>query len=160
MISKDLNGKEYEITAKDLAWRPSAYGIVLRDDKILLVRESDRFHLPGGGVDLGEDPKAAVIREVREETGVTTKSPRLIDAASSFFTFGARDNPPKLQHVQSLLLYYVCEYVRVNPHDVHLDKDEKIYGLTADWVELSELADITVGTTVDWRPIISKALKP
>lgn len=49
MISKDIDGNEYEVTAADLAWRPAAYGIVIHDNNILLVKENNRFHLPGAG---------------------------------------------------------------------------------------------------------------
>lgn len=158
MISKDIDGNEYEITASDLTWRPSAYGIVLHENSVLLVKEKGKFHLPGGGIDIGEDPKDAVLREVKEETGCTVSNPKLINLASSFFSYGADDNPPNLQHVHSLLLYYSCEYISTNLNDVHLDEHEKAYGLTAQWVEIGKLDDIVVGTTVDWRPVIKQIL--
>ena len=56
--------------------RLAAYAVVLRDDEVLLSRLADRiagreqWTLPGGGVEHGEDPRAAVVREVREETGL------------------------------------------------------------------------------------------
>ncbi|KRF16747.1 NUDIX hydrolase [Nocardioides sp. Soil797] len=56
--------------------RVAAYGLVRRDDTVLLTRLSARaFHtgawtLPGGGIDHGEAPAAALAREIREECGV------------------------------------------------------------------------------------------
>ena len=56
--------------------RVAAYGLVLREGRILLTRlasrisADERWHLPGGGVDHGEDPRDALVREIREETGL------------------------------------------------------------------------------------------
>ena len=56
--------------------RLGAYALVRRADSVLLTRISSRgFHtgswtLPGGGVDHGESPRTAVLRELREECGV------------------------------------------------------------------------------------------
>jgi 8-oxo-dGTP diphosphatase len=56
--------------------RVAAYGLILRDGRILLTRlasrisADERWHLPGGGVDHGEDPRDALVREIREETGL------------------------------------------------------------------------------------------
>ena len=56
--------------------RVAAYALILRDERILLTRLASRisadekWHLPGGGVDHGENPRDALVREIREETGL------------------------------------------------------------------------------------------
>ena len=56
--------------------RLGAYALVVRDGQILLARlapwlsETPLWALPGGGVEFGEDPHDAVVREVHEETGL------------------------------------------------------------------------------------------
>ncbi len=56
--------------------RVAAYAVIIRDDRILLARLAPRISaaplwtLPGGGLDHGEDPRVAVVREVHEETGL------------------------------------------------------------------------------------------
>ncbi|MEZ5558635.1 MAG: NUDIX domain-containing protein [Pseudomonadales bacterium] len=60
--------------------RISAYGLLRQEDRLLLCRLSDqmteagKWTLPGGGIEFGEDPEAAMIREVREETGLLVSS--------------------------------------------------------------------------------------
>ena len=58
--------------------RIGAYGICRGPDgRVLLARASVQadfpgvWQIPGGGLDQGEDPAAAVVREFREETGLT-----------------------------------------------------------------------------------------
>lgn len=65
------------MTERRLVTRVAAYGLVLRKGRILLCRMSDRvpadaglWTLPGGGLDFGEDPAEAMVREVFEETGL------------------------------------------------------------------------------------------
>ena len=56
--------------------RVAAYAVILRDGAILLSRlaptvtPDELWTLPGGGLDHGEDPRDAVVREIREETGL------------------------------------------------------------------------------------------
>lgn len=54
--------------------RPGAYAVLIRDGQALLTfqhQPEPEFQLPGGGIDPGESPLAALHREVREETGWT-----------------------------------------------------------------------------------------
>ena len=52
--------------------RPGVYAVLARDGMILTTHQEapvPEFQLPGGGIDPGEHPIAALHREVREETG-------------------------------------------------------------------------------------------
>jgi len=49
--------------------RMGAYAIVLRCGRVLGVWQEGELQLPGGGIDPGESPVAALHREVLEETG-------------------------------------------------------------------------------------------
>ena len=52
--------------------RPGVYAVLLRDDRVLTTFQQEplpEFQLPGGGIDPGEHPVAALHREVAEETG-------------------------------------------------------------------------------------------
>jgi 8-oxo-dGTP diphosphatase len=56
--------------------RVAAYGLAVRDGRVLLTRIASKavwggqWTLPGGGVDFGEEPRAALVREFHEETGL------------------------------------------------------------------------------------------
>ena len=71
--------------------RVAAYALVVRDGQVLLTRNSARgphpgtWTLPGGGIDHGEDPRATVVREVREETGLACTPGEVLDVTSTHF---------------------------------------------------------------------------
>jgi len=77
--------------------RLAAYALVVDDaGRVLLSREPDRrgrlgrWLLPGGGVEHGEHPEQAVIREVREETGLHVRPGGLLEIRSDLAAVGRR----------------------------------------------------------------------
>lgn len=59
-----------------------AAAAVVHDEagRVLLVKTTrGLWSLPAGAVDPGEDPRSAVVREVREETGLEVAPARLLD---------------------------------------------------------------------------------
>jgi len=67
--------------------RPGVYAVLLRGCDLLLTHQAEpvpEFQLPGGGIDPGEHPIAALHREVFEETGWSIGSPRFLGAYRRF----------------------------------------------------------------------------
>lgn len=66
--------------------RVAAYAVVERRGKLLLTHwRRGHLHgwtLPGGGLEPGEDPEDAVVREVLEETGLEARVGKLIGVDS------------------------------------------------------------------------------
>jgi ADP-ribose pyrophosphatase YjhB (NUDIX family) len=80
-------------------------GVVFLGDALLLVRErSDGlWTLPGGWADVNETPSEAVEREVREESGYSTRATKLLAA----YDRDAQGHPPMQYSVYKLL--FLCE---------------------------------------------------
>ncbi|MER6498466.1 NUDIX domain-containing protein [Streptomyces sp. NPDC001455] len=70
-----------------MSFRLAAYAVCIEDGRVLLARHvppegESNWTLPGGGVEHGEDPFDAVIREVAEETGCAAVVDRLLGVDS------------------------------------------------------------------------------
>lgn len=83
-------------------------GLILSPDKkILLVQESidGRWTLPGGWADVGYSPKETIIKEFREETGLTVIPKTLL----AVFDKKLHAHPPQPFYVYKMVFY--CEPV-------------------------------------------------
>ncbi|SNS87599.1 ADP-ribose pyrophosphatase YjhB, NUDIX family [Asanoa hainanensis] len=69
--------------------RIGAYGLCRDGDRVLLARSSDKsdfpgvWQIPGGGLEHGEAPAHALVREYREETGLEIEIGRPLTALAS-----------------------------------------------------------------------------
>ena len=66
MDKKDYIGCTHTFT------RNSARSIIIKNGKIAMIhsRKYDYYKFPGGGIENGEDPIEAMIRETQEEAGL------------------------------------------------------------------------------------------
>lgn len=78
--------------------RVGAYAIVVDEDRVLMSRLADwvgdvggRWTLPGGGVDPGEEPWDAVVRECHEETGQHVVVDELVQIQSQHWAGAEED---------------------------------------------------------------------
>ncbi|WP_369142080.1 NUDIX domain-containing protein [Streptomyces sp. R44] len=118
--------------------RVSVYAIAVEDDRLLLIRLSEAspvfapglWHLPGGGIDPGEQPVAALARELLEETGLELTDARLLDAR----TYAARRHGVSW----SLTALFYAVSLKGGPPAV-----TEIDGSTdaAAWIPLADLGD-------------------
>lgn len=130
--------------------RVGAYAVVVVDDRILLTQLAGStpapgaWTLPGGGLDHGEAPVDAVVREVLEETGHVLVNPRLVDVGSAHFV--GRSPRGRLEDFHGIRIVYLADVEQVRDPQV-LD----VGGSTsaAAWVSLDALADLPVAR---WLP--------
>ena len=70
----EMDKKDYESCTHRFV-RNSARSIIIRDGKIAMIHslKYDYYKFPGGGIENGENPVEAMIRETREEAGLVVK---------------------------------------------------------------------------------------
>lgn len=122
--------------------RVAAYGVCINDnDEILLARwlgpKGKRWILPGGGIDHGEHPHDAVIREFEEETGFGIEVLRLLGIDSEF-----RIEPDRDYHALRILYE-----VRVTGGELRYE----VGGSTdmAQWFPLADIGSLERVPSVD-----------
>ena len=92
-----LDADEFEIVRENVRSGFDRWvGALVRDSegRIALVRNrwSDGWVLPGGSVESGETLREAVVREVREETGLTVRVERPLEVVTQSFVSGDGDS--------------------------------------------------------------------
>lgn len=92
-----------------------AYALILKDDKILLIKKKTgpydgKLDLPGGTIEFGERPEEALIRELKEEVGIDVIDYELFDADSVFFEWQYQEDILVKVHHNGIF-YKVKEYV-------------------------------------------------
>lgn len=122
--------------------RVAAYALLVRDEQVLLTRMSDRtripgrWTLPGGGIDHGEDPREALVREVYEETGLHISPGMVADVHSSHFTGPRSDGLVEDYHGIHLIFHgtVLPESEGVEPRVTEVDGSTDL----AAWVDREE----------------------
>jgi 8-oxo-dGTP diphosphatase len=108
---------------------------IFRGDRVLIVRRSRPpaqgiYTLPGGGVELGETLEAAVIREVREETGLDIEPLAL----AGYRQMIARDTTGKIER-HFVILPFAARWIG---GEISLSEELA----EADWLLPSELSGL------------------
>ena len=88
--------------------RNSARSVIISDKKVAMIHSEkyDYYKFPGGGIEAGEDPVAAMIRETREEAGLVI-IPESVRGYGIVHRVQKSDKDPDVRFVQDNY-YYLC----------------------------------------------------
>jgi len=120
-------------------FRIGVYGVIVRDEHILLVEvefpNGNRFHLPGGGVEVGESLHQTLHREMVEEICAKVTIGRLLVT----WEYHHSEVNPRYGKKNLLELVFECELLPDNEPRHPENPDPRHIGLT--WVPLKEFAN-------------------
>lgn len=123
--------------------------VVIKDEQVLVVRRANpplqgQWSIPGGLVETGETTREAVIREIREETGLTIKPLELIEVFERIL----RDSDSRVQY-HFVVIDYLCRI-----ESGMLDPGSDVSEIR--WAGFDELQ--VLGITPETRAVIEKGL--
>ncbi len=154
IICRDLWGKKKRVAVSKLAFRPSVYGVIIRNNKVLLSPQFDSHNFPGGGIHLGETIDEALAREVWEETGLRVTKGELLLVQEDFFI-----HPKTGKYFHTILLFYTCTNPRGKISTAHFDAYERQYAGKAEWVPIVKALKLKFYNPIDSPALIREALK-
>lgn len=107
-----------ELLSRDVGYatpKVDVRAVVFLDGRLLFVREKEdgRWTLPGGWADIGDSPSAAVVREVKEESGYDVKARKLL----ALLDRNLHGHPPIPYHAYKL--FFLCDLVGGKAHAEH-----------------------------------------
>jgi 8-oxo-dGTP pyrophosphatase MutT (NUDIX family) len=137
--------------------RVAAYAIVVSECGLLATQYSSRtsvdgrWGMPGGGIDPGEEPGAAVVREVHEETAQVVELGALVAVQTSHWV--GRSPSGRVEDFHAVRLVYRASCPEPG-EPVVLD----VGGTTADarWIPADEWR--SVSWTINWREALERLL--
>lgn len=133
-----IDTKDYDPTWPVVP-RDAVRAVIIRDGKIALLKTAQGFlALPGGGIEDGESWEDAVVREVREETGLLANSSTI--APLGVVKERTASLTPEHIFEQNNFLYYL--EVANEAVAQSLTDEETADGYELVWIEPSEAIEI------------------
>lgn len=135
---------DIKILDKEFKFKYRVSAIYIIDNKLLVNRyHNDSYCLPGGFVTMGENSKKAVIRELKEETGLDFEIIKCGGIIENFFT------NIKNQKTHEITFYYfvkLCDNETLNKLDMDFVENEKNGNIKHQysWIPLNDINNYNI----------------
>lgn len=116
-----------------------ATALIVKDNRLLVVEDEDRFYTIGGAIQVDEATEDAVVREVKEELGVASRAAQLAFIVENRFEQAGI-------HYHNIEFHYLVDLLE----DAPLTMQEDTKPLPCRWLALEDLS------TVDLKPAFLK----
>ena len=115
-----------------------ARGVCIRNGKVLLCLPKDRSYsyLPGGHIEFGETGREALVREMKEETGLDATAGDLLGVVESSFVQKGE------KHCEINLIYEMRVPVPVTSSSGEVQSQED--WICFDWVECDRISSMNL----------------
>lgn len=153
----DVRNNKFKIESDKLSFRPSVYGILIDNDRILLSKHWDGYDLPGGGMEIHETIDETLEREFFEETGLRVKPLFPAHCETSFF-HPSHSKKKKNEYWNCTLIYYAVEKIGGDISKDNFDEDEKEYADLPEWIDLAKIDKIKFFNSIEVLKVIKKAI--
>lgn len=132
------NIKQFGIEPEKYQKRKSVYAILIKNGRILVLDVFGNIHLPGGGVDEGEDIEVALARECLEELGAEITALKFSCQANHYYA------KSKYGPINKLGNFYVAEIVNIDRKKA----TEETHRPT--WLTIEQFMNSTAGDFQKW----------
>lgn len=144
IIKTHYHPEVHTLENRSIFTRLATRSIAVQEDAILLLYTAryEDYSLPGGGLDLGEDKVAGMVRELSEETGATN--------INNIKPFGAYEEyrpwHKSNYDIQHMISYcYTCE-IDKELGATNLESHEINNGMRATWINIHEAINHNIET--------------
>lgn len=129
------------------------YGLIIRNEKILLIKKANgpykgKFDLPGGSLEFGEKPEETLVREFKEETGLSVLNYKINNSDSVVVDWNWDGVDVTTHHIG--IFYNIDNYSGTLENKVEIDEinDDS---LGASFYEISKLKkkDLSLITIIE-----------
>lgn len=123
-----------EFPSEKFIFRPSVYGMIINNNKIVVLRNksNNKLWFPGGGLEINEKLKEGLTREICEETGLSVEIKELLLFKENFFYYQPTD-----EAYHAFLFFYLCYPIGDTLIFKPTDLTEE--SIDPKWVDISEL---------------------